>query len=42
VAADLVGRLERETNAVILVKGSRGMHLEEIVEDIVRLASPAS
>jgi UDP-N-acetylmuramoyl-tripeptide--D-alanyl-D-alanine ligase len=42
VAADLVGRLERETNAVILVKGSRGMRLEEIVEDIVRLASPAS
>ena len=42
VAADLVGRLEGETNAVILVKGSRGMHLEEIVEDIVRLASPAS
>jgi UDP-N-acetylmuramoyl-tripeptide--D-alanyl-D-alanine ligase len=42
VAADLVGRLEGETNAVILVKGSRGMHLEEIVENIVRLASPAS
>mgnify|MGYP001285121899 CR=1 FL=1 len=42
VAADLVGRLEGETNAVILVKGSRGMHLEEVVEDIVRLASPDS
>lgn len=42
VAADLVGRLGGETSAVILVKGSRGMHLEEIVEDIVRLASPVS
>jgi UDP-N-acetylmuramoyl-tripeptide--D-alanyl-D-alanine ligase len=42
VAADLVGRLEGETNAVILVKGSRGMRLEEIVEDILRLASPVS
>jgi UDP-N-acetylmuramoyl-tripeptide--D-alanyl-D-alanine ligase len=42
VAADLVGRLEGEMNAVILVKGSRGMRLEEIVEDIVRLSSPGS
>jgi UDP-N-acetylmuramoyl-tripeptide--D-alanyl-D-alanine ligase len=38
VAGDLVGRLEKDTNAVILVKGSRGMRLEEVVEDILRLA----
>jgi UDP-N-acetylmuramoyl-tripeptide--D-alanyl-D-alanine ligase len=42
VAADLLGRLGGETSAVILVKGSRGMRLEEVVEDILRLAPPAS
>jgi UDP-N-acetylmuramoyl-tripeptide--D-alanyl-D-alanine ligase len=42
VAADLVGRLEEEADAAILVKGSRGMRLEEVVEDILRLAPPAS
>jgi UDP-N-acetylmuramoyl-tripeptide--D-alanyl-D-alanine ligase len=41
VAGDLIGRLEGETSAVILVKGSRGMHLEEVAEDIVRLAPSA-
>jgi UDP-N-acetylmuramyl pentapeptide synthase len=34
--------LEEEADAAILVKGSRGMRLEEIVEDILRLAPPAS
>ncbi len=38
IAADLVERLGRETDAVVLVKGSRGMQLEGIADEIVRLA----
>ena len=40
IAADLVERLGRETDAVVLVKGSRGMRLEGLVDEILRLASP--
>ncbi len=35
IAADLVDELATETDAVVLVKGSRGMRLENVADDIV-------
>jgi len=40
IAADVVSRLAGERDAVVLVKGSRGMKLEEIADELVRLALP--
>jgi UDP-N-acetylmuramoyl-tripeptide--D-alanyl-D-alanine ligase len=42
VAADAVTHLARERDAVVLVKGSRGVQLEDIVDEILRLAPPAA
>ncbi len=41
IAVDLVGRWARERDAAVLVKGSRGVRLEDLVDAILR-AAPAS
>ncbi len=38
IAGDLVARWDRETTATVLVKGSRGMALETLADEILRLA----
>ncbi len=42
VAADVIGYLAAETDAVVLVKGSHDVRLEEIVDDVLRAAPPGS
>jgi UDP-N-acetylmuramyl pentapeptide synthase len=40
VARELVGELGEEDDAVVLVKGSRGMRLEDLADEIVSLSPP--